>query len=241
MAYHRDCGSDGSIANTVFSWIGQILSLNGMLNLPNVYTLAMGTPDATASHSGDSEWIIVEIRYSNVYLHWYTSALVTSAHYGTPAEGTRRVTYQSGIEWADRDGGYPRVWVAANKHANYASRSWCNAGRGPFGLAHDNCDANSPDVARVEFLPGRNIGSVQVNFISHQSCVPSTQPAFFPGVECFWRPDGGSNVPTSFQGWLQYPYGEASTAYLVPLLTRFECWTTSNMYDGQCIDQGVVR
>ncbi len=242
MAYYRDCGSGGSFPNTIFSWIGKVTSFNNFIPT-NVYTLFLGTPDATRGHSGDSEFIILDLQFSNGYQHWYVQEMITSAHYGTGADGTRRSTYQGAIEWGDatqHPGGYPAVWVAHNKHANYPTRDWCNAGRGFGGLAHDNCDPNSLYTQRLAFVHTRNVGSFQQNLPAPLSCVTSQlRPAFNPGTECFWKMPTTSSV--AFNGWMQYPYGEPPTVYGAILVARFECFALSGQYDGTCLDRGVVR
>lgn len=238
MGYYQDCGSNGSLANTIGQILGQFVSLNNVLP-SNLYTLFVSDHDATEGHSGDSEFIAVDVMYNPLTQHWYATGLITSAHWGTNADGTRR-TPANQIEWGETTGTYPAVWVAANKHANYPTRSACNSGRGFGGFAKDNCDANLPKVTRVYNNASRNVGSFQQNFITPGTCVKSqNRPTLNAGTECLWKLPTSSDV--FFFGWNANPVGEPPTAYGVALLMLFECYQLSQEIGGACIDQGVVR
>lgn len=243
LSYYRDCGSN-NLFGGILKYFSPALNFNNTPYLPHVGKILFGTDDPNASHSGDSEFITLDLVYSYVYHHWYVSNMLTSAHYHEGSfDGSRRTYFQStpGIEWATgHAGGVPTVWVSKQKHANYISRFYCNDNRGYGGVAADNCD---PNVTTGELIPvyyNRNIGSAKVNFISPLTCVGSQAPTFHPGTECFWRPSTDES-PNAFNGWVQYAYGEQSTAYHSILVTRFECYQTTGQYDGQCIDGGVQR
>ncbi len=78
------------------------------------------------------------------------------------------------------DLGYPRVWVARNKHASYPRERTCNNGG---TLGSDDCSDNI-DEARVLVDRYRNLGSYQHQFLN---CVTSENPISYPGTECFWH------------------------------------------------------
>jgi hypothetical protein len=238
MAYHRDCG-DRSLGSGLLQKVGILLTLNGFIEGAfRSFNLSISTDDPGDSHAGDSEWIMVNLRYNISTKHWYVSSMKTSAHYGTAADGTRE-TSTGGIQVPAGSvaGGFPRVWVAAKKHANYPSRAACNTGRGPFGAAKDNCDSNIPDTRRVYFHYLRNVGSMRGNLINLGTCVKSEQPLFYPGTECFWKQND------YFYGWLQYPYGHPPTPYYEQLIMEFECrsFATESTGDRRCSDFGVHR
>ncbi len=134
-------------------------------------------------------------------------------------------------------GGFPRVWVALNKHANYVSRESCHTGRGPFGAAVDNCNPVIPDLYRLPFYYNRNVGSRQANLINAGTCVKSVEAIFYPATECFWKP----RVP--FNGWLQYPYGHPASPYYSSLVMEFECLKVVDygVSARQCYNFGVNR
>jgi len=87
----------------------------------------------------------------------------------------------SQFEYPDNvDRGYPRVWVARDKHASYKGKSDCNVGA--LGQL-DDCTGNRDDE-RVEVREERNIGSEQTKLVN---CVGSIKPVLYPGTECFWN------------------------------------------------------
>ena len=220
FSYYRDCGTDGGIGGAIAQFFGTFLTFNGLLPDYTIGSIPISSSDPAASHSGDSEFIIVDLRWDAANMHWYLSRAFLAAHYGTTADGSRSVS-TSGLTYPGKYGGYPLVWVSANKHASYPSRSACNAGRGFLGLVKDNCDSNSPTYGSRMFFSGyRNVGSAQQSMIGTEACVQSVnQPVFNPGTECYWRPGD------YFDGWLQYPYGARATPYYSLLIVQFECYS----------------
>ena len=232
FGYHNDCGDTG-LGSGLLARIGSILSLVVFINNATVTynNLVISNDDPGAGHAGDSEFVILDVRFDPDSQHWYLSQVKYSAHYGSAADGSATLP-TSMVQYPEKYAGYPRVWVARNKHANYASRESCNAGRGFGGLAKDNCDANLPDRERLSVIGLRNLGSVQRNFIN---CVTSSQPAFYPGTECFWTPGD------DFLGWARYPFGHPPTPYFSILIAEFECFRYTGSSTKACSDFGVVR
>ncbi len=230
LAYRRDCGS-GNIGTALLAKVFQVISLNGFI-------VDLSTDDPGAGHSGDSEWVMVNVRYNASTMRWALVSVKFSAHDGTIASGTQEwpVT-KIEIPGGSVNGGFPRVWVALNKHANYVSRLSCHTGRGPGGLAVDNCQPVIPDSYRLPFYAARNVGSVQANMINLGTCVKSVEPIFYPGTECFWK------VREPFDGWLQYPYGHPASPYYSSLVLHFECLSSSPSTPGTltCSSFGVNR
>ena len=76
-----------------------------------------------APHSGDSEFLIVDVSYDFESTHWVTDAIFLSAHCaggGTSDDCNWQNT--ANFEW--RDGnliGAPVIWVLEKKKANYYS------------------------------------------------------------------------------------------------------------------------
>lgn len=238
LAYRRDCGTTG-IGTALLAKLFTVITLNGFINnAARSFGLDFSLDDPGAGHSGDSEWVMVNVRYNTFTTRWALVSVKFSAHDGTVVSGTKEWPVGNiEIPGGSISGGFPRVWVALNKHANYVSRASCNAGRGPGGLAHDNCDPSIPDSYRLPFNYLRNVGSRQKSLINAGTCVQSVQPAFYPGTECFW------NRTDTFDGWLQYPYGHPASPYYGSLLLHFECFwydePTTNTR--RCTDFGVNR
>ena len=234
FSYYRDCGADGGIGGFLAQFFGKIFTFNGLLPSYSIGKIPISASDPGESHSGDSEFITVDLRWNPTTLHWYVDRAFLAAHFGTSADGSRTVS-MTGLEYGDKQGGYPRLWIAANKHAAYPNRNACNAGRGPLGLVHDNCDSNAPVYgSRMFFSAYRNVGSAQGSLLGVGACVKSAnRPTFNPGTECYLTPN------RYFYGWLQYPYGPPPTPYYSILMAKFECYsyTTSGSYLS-CTDWG---
>lgn len=230
LAYRRDCGTTG-IGTVLLSKAFQVISLNGFI-------VDLSTDDPGAGHSGDSEWVMVNVRYNTATTRWVLVSVKFSAHDGTIVSGTREWPVGNiEIPAGSVSGGFPRVWVSLNKHANYVSRVSCQTGRGPGGIAVDNCQPVIPDSYRLPFYYLRNVGSVQANMINPGTCVTSVEPIFYPGTECFWR------AREPFDGWLQYPYGHPASPYYSSLVMHFEClsFTPATGSTRTCTSFGVNR
>jgi len=144
--------------------------------------VCQSAPPQCAMHFGDSEYVVVDIGYDSQTEHWELVTMYPSIHGSYYAYAWYSVEYPNKALW------YPRVYVARDKHANYANRSDCNSG-GWF--ASDSCEENDDDV-RFLVSPLRNVGSAGHQFIDD---VASENPTLFPGTEYFWTDVGG------FCGW----------------------------------------
>ncbi len=170
LGYHMDGGSPNSYCNTLNSF-AYILALSGEL-------------DACDYHFGDSEWILLQVRYNASKQHWAVTQATLSAHWETSAEssGTHAA---SAFYYPEKTYGYPRVWASREKHANYPSSGKCDQGAFFF----DTCDGNDVDERVV--INGRNVGSEEVRFIDQTY---SDSPYLHTGTEYFWS-------PIAFCGW----------------------------------------
>ncbi len=164
-------------------------------------------PDDCAPHVGDSEWIILDVKYVPSTTHWLLSAAYYSQHeswqtfLGSGAN-------PPALYYPNKSGGYPRSYVAQGKHANYGSLADCNAGG----------TAGSDDCSNVN-TPSRLTGGVTLNMGSSghhagigQNCVVSANPLYYyygsGKTECYWS--GGRFrgwVPDSVGGGDADPYG----------------------------------
>lgn len=144
-------------------------------------------------HWGDSEFVELYIVYNAFTHHWELYRAYLSKHYGTGSRSLSRYINAIYLQYPGKYLGYPRVWVARSKHANYKSQSDCNSGG---FLNVDDCSANS-DSGRLSMPPGtswsnRNVGSAVVHYIDQIRSI--YYPFSYTGVEYIWQ-----GVP--FCGW----------------------------------------
>jgi hypothetical protein len=155
------------------------------------YHMDWGDPETGGygSHSGDSEFVILYVEFDESTEHWLLTGAFYAAHHENYALNLWD-TYKpaSGFEMPDKVNGYPRVWVANDKHASYPHKRACNNGG---ALNADDCNSNVDDE-RIEVSHLRNIGSADNPFTN---CVASENPISYPGTECFW------SASYSFCGW----------------------------------------
>lgn len=165
-----------------------------------------GNPDF--NHVGDSEFIIVNVApHPSVSTGWRTVGTVLSAHYQAGAGDF--TTWNSGTSMEYRDGEYlqrPIVYVSWGKHANYRTKSACNAG----AWYYDDCADVADRGAEPAVLPNANLGQswAYAGFIN---CVTSRDwPSVKPGTECYWSPQ------QPFYGW-SWDHSSSAASYGVLL------------------------
>ncbi len=148
-------------------------------------------------HDGDSEFIVLDLTYDAVTDHYLVQRAFTSAHYGEDHDYSMNVD-DTRLEFPEKPQGYPRIWVALGKHANYPTGDLCNSGA---RFNADSCEGNSVET-RMEFIWGRNIGSPIYQMLDCTPAKPEMQ-VFRPGIECYW--DGYDPwqplPPERFFGW----------------------------------------
>jgi hypothetical protein len=148
-------------------------------------------------HHGDSENIVLDLRYNTSTQHWLVAEAKLSHHTDIIVVKGGPSGYPTLLSYPNKVAGYPQIFVARQKHANYPSRQSCNAGGGaPWPLVivvpFDDCSPNS-QLFRPEINPLRNLGS---NAKRRVDCVASFN--FFYQIpvrkECMWS-------ATRFYGW----------------------------------------
>lgn len=227
LGYYRDCGAppaNGSLC----SWgqlIGTVATLNGLLPSWSIGALPVTNEDLCAGHEGDSEFVIVDIRFDAASQHWVTESAYFSAHWRTDGDHSRRASGDDLI-FSGPAGTFLSVWVARGKHANYPSVQACEE---DGGIA-DTCAANYRRL-RIRAGPAFNVGSAQANAFNPGTCVAGGSLAqYYPqnyGIECFW------SASPLFAGWDLY--GVGVTPYRSPLVVQFECYSYRYRFLG---DQG---
>jgi len=209
LSYYNDCGSDAWECNWSGWW----------------QTECMG-------HDGDSEFIVVDLRYNAPTDHYVLQRAFMSAHYGTGSftDYSTNLDY-TWLEFPDKPQGYPRVWVAHGKHGNYPRQGLCNSGA-LFGT--DTCEDNTSEY-RMDFVWNRNVGSPGYHMLNCTLAKPEMQ-YFRPGTECYWDAYDPNQQPPPkrFFGWWWQeganPYAGGSTPYGVMIRQVFE---PANMPSGR--------
>jgi hypothetical protein len=183
-------------------YVNEISPFAGMVMLVYMpaYYHDLGDPESgLTAHPGDSEIIVLYVRYNAATQHWVLKAAHLSHHttYGYEGSNFTNPNSSASMEYSGRAGGYPRVWVAKFKHANYSTRSNCTSG-GFGGL--DHCDTYQYSAKwRFPVYSHHNVGSYSTQFLN---CV---QAEFRTGdhAECMWATTG------KFRGWLYHPDPQA--------------------------------
>lgn len=162
------------------------------------------------SHSGDSEFIMVDLGYNAQTGRWYTARVFLSAHCGEPFDtnckwfGPDDFEYVDGVRW-----GAPVVWVADRKHANYRSFSACQG-----GTAIDRCDTGSRYRRRFPIGPAFEILPSGANWM-YRKALRATAPLVDPNkTEMF-----SNAFYRAFTGWQATVSGGGSTPYGAILAT----------------------
>lgn len=157
-------------------------------------------------HFGDSEFIMVEVKFNSTTRHWEMVRMFLSAHDGGNNHSSEWVSWTNTI-FPGVSRGHPAVYVSLNKHANYRSEAACEG----FWKT-EACDGGMPQ--RFAVWPNRNVGSSRVDFFpngTHLQGYISARPEYF-----YKRHD--------FAGW--HGAFPASTPYYDYLMSsRFEYYT----------------
>ena len=175
--------------------------------------------EITGHHSGDSEFIVAQLFFDRSTRHWQLERAYLSAHHNEYVVDASGWEEAHNLQYREKVYGYPTVYAAKDKHANYRSESRCEGGMG--GMESCNGYTGWFDAGRVWVLPHRNAGSRHVDFFP--SCVASEKMAgVFPfgGTECFY-------TRREFYGWTlrDYALDGGSSAYRDYLMSEaFEVW-----------------
>jgi hypothetical protein len=164
-------------------------------------------------HHGDSEHIVLTLSYNSTTRHWLLDRAALSHHDGYIQTTKPKGALYPSMQWGNKIGGAPLIWVAQGKHANYPTQAACDAGNGGGFLidlvfSYDTCSGNNSF-----YTPNsggqRNIGS-QLQQL--KGCVPSENPFYqVPRrEECFWS-------ASRFYGW-QIDRTTSSTGYRAHLI-----------------------
>lgn len=136
------------------------------------------------AHEGDSEFVVLDVSYYAPTNRWLLNQAFLSAHYQAPNDQSQwyqHTQLQYGPNWYGvvHNRGRPKVWVANQKHANYATQTQC--------YWYEQCNGYFP--GSLDIRPEANLGGNYVRLVDG-----TTSYLGRPGVEYFWS---GS----SFCGW----------------------------------------
>jgi hypothetical protein len=168
-------------------------------------------------HTGDSEFIIVDVAYEAASAHWVAQQIFLSAHCLTVADGDCRWWDRSRFSWADgRRYGAPIVWVSEGKHANYYSQAKCDGG-GAMGF--DTCEFNNGSHVFPVVYSQQNIGSRSTPLRDCAGPFWGSQETNPQALECMWS----TTIRSRFDGWQGYASGTAAALYgdLLRLFAEF--------------------
>jgi hypothetical protein len=183
-------------------------------------------------HNGDSEMIVVDIRYVATKKHWIvdTATFMHHANFSYIKRGLGETYPQTVWHWnpqiynfeasqwvatyPHKAGGYLRVFVAQGKHASYFHPEQCNTN----GLGTDVCD-DLNTLTRLETTGINNLGSRDNPFIDCVSAQNPSHPYYgSPREECYWNFD--EEAEEEFRGWFPLSAGGGgSTLYAIKLCT----------------------
>jgi hypothetical protein len=189
FAYYMDFGSEVT-AQCKLPWI--IPFLGGAL--------------PCGGHNGDSEQIMLVVRYDPSTDHWVLKRARYFHHEGASDFPTDPAGYAANMEYPDgKLGGYPRVWISMRKHASYATQIGCNLGA---FAGTDTCNGNTV-YERISASPNQNIGSRAYHTSAQDSTITyNSLYAYYGGgrIETFW-------TDRPFRGWVPDSVGggEASS------------------------------
>ncbi len=193
LGYYYDVGNVGNVRSNCQTF----LTIPGLSDFVN--WIFGGGAESCLGHLGDSEWIALDVVYNAGSGHWVLQHARLSAHTQPRLlEGTYG-SYPLQLSYPEKAGGYPLIWVADGKHANYESDAACDAG-GTSGA--DECYDTPRYIERANVMAsGGNIGSWQVKLIDGVQSINPQHPAIVLGpgytrTEYYF-------TPSYFYGW--YP------------------------------------
>lgn len=218
LSYWMDLGDGGTSQSTC--------SIFALFPVPGL----LSSLDTCGGHAGDSEWIRLDVTYNIDSEHWFVSDAALSAHewdvdFQLGQDSTLRSvvevfpSYVTSMEYGDRKGGFPKVYVADRKHANYPTKQYCEDHRGvKKGLNSMSDTCTLPRYTeRLAVSSNQNIGSRSHQFINCVSTQRSDHPNYGSSLqECYW------SSWSNFRGWFDTSGGGGhATAYSFQLYDHF--------------------
>lgn len=171
-------------------------------------------------HPGDSEVIMLAVTENPVTRHWEVRKGFLSAHAGGINDASDWL--DTDFEFPTQNLGYPRVYVAFEKHGNYRSRSQCSS-RAP--LFNDTC-ADNVSKGRIRVDRTHNVGS-RFRDLFPNGVLSVGRGG--PELEYFYN----WNAPY-FRGWNPPAFGNGSTPYYQHLSGKyFETWVKKVLQPNQ--------
>jgi len=166
------------------------------------------------AHTGDSEFIIVEVLNDVGTTRWRTTTVFLSSHCGALLPLIGFFEADPNCQWYGPENfawingtyqGAPVVWVSNSKHSNYFSYAKCQG-----GTLIDRCDEGTrvyrrfPISREFHIIPRSRLNwhLIPPRRASYPVVDPSKLEDFFGGA-----------TETSFNGWQSQHLGDAATPY----------------------------
>lgn len=164
-------------------------------------------PGSCDAHTGDSEFMLVDVSYAASSAHWVTQQVFLSAHCGASGDDDCRWWNPASLAWVDgRKYGAPVVWVSEGKHANYYSQSKCNSGG---ALNMDTCEFNTASHRFPVVYSQQNVGSRNTPLRDCAGPFWGSQETSSQVIECMWN----TTTLSRFNGWQSSMVGPPPTLY----------------------------
>jgi hypothetical protein len=164
-------------------------------------------PGSCDPHTGDSEFILVDVAYVDSSAHWVTQQVFLSAHCGADGDDDCRWWHRAWFAWLDgKRYGAPIVWVAGAKHANYYSQSKCNSGG---AMKMDTCEYSNVSRRFPVLFTQQNIGSRATPLRDCAGPFWGSEETSSEAIECMWN----TTTVSRFNGWQSSAIGPAATLY----------------------------
>lgn len=168
------------------------------------------------AHSGDSEFMILDVAYDSSSHHWIFDALFLSAHCATPNDENCRWYSPPDIgNWVDgRSLGAPFIWVSRSKHANYVSEDQCDNAIKVGIIPVEDCELDTLQRFPVLYVQ-QNIGSRAHPFSDCGPPFSSSTMVDQSESECMWSwsPNLTNGPLGTFNGWQSVEVGPRSPTY----------------------------
>jgi hypothetical protein len=163
------------------------------------HTAACSVPGphfACLPHNGDSELIALDVYYNASTGRWILGEAIYSQHTTFKSYPKTFKGYPA-MEYPATQGGYPRVYIAEGKHANYPTRQSCNDG----GFAGQDTCTRVNTWVRITAPVSQNIGSRHIRWIDCKVSENTGYEYYGEGKEeCYWR-------TMRFRGWVPFRVG----------------------------------
>jgi len=168
-------------------------------------------------HTGDSEFIMIDVSYDSDTRHWVVDAIFLSAHCSGGTSDDCNWQNLANFEWRDgKDRGAPVIWVSESKKGNYYSEGDCDAGGGPgWPINSDTCAFSNRVMVFPVVYGQQNIGSRTTPLRDCGGPFSGSPMTYTGATACMWS----SSSSGRFNGWQADQAGDPPMMYTDVLTT----------------------